>query len=174
MGTRLVFGMACTRYAHIQNIGKPNYLKVFGVGKSKGIKRIANIAKCRTCSEKSTLVACPLWFSPKAMFSCLFQQLYVRGFDVLLVICACSLWPGLQHALTIRITWRVCSMINELLTVHEHLCTSPVVGGVLVVHYFSFQCFVFVSLSCVMCTQCCQFIWIVHSWLPLQSCLTFF
>jgi hypothetical protein len=55
-----VFGMAFTRYAHIQNIGKPNYLKVFGVGKSKGIKRIANIAKCRTCSEKSTLVACPL------------------------------------------------------------------------------------------------------------------
>jgi hypothetical protein len=30
----------------IQNIGKPNDLKVFGVGKSKGIKRIA---KCRTC-----------------------------------------------------------------------------------------------------------------------------
>jgi hypothetical protein len=46
--------MAFTRYAHIKNIGKPNYLKVFGVGKSKGIKRIAKIAKCRTCSEKST------------------------------------------------------------------------------------------------------------------------
>jgi hypothetical protein len=47
-------------YINEMNIGKPNYLKVFGVGKSKGIKRIANIAKCRTCSEKSTLVACPL------------------------------------------------------------------------------------------------------------------
>jgi hypothetical protein len=44
-----VFGMAFTRYVHIQNIGKPNDLKVFGVGKSKGIKRIAKIAKCRTC-----------------------------------------------------------------------------------------------------------------------------
>jgi hypothetical protein len=31
--TKIIF----TRYVHIQNIGKPNDLKVFGVGKSKGI-----------------------------------------------------------------------------------------------------------------------------------------
>jgi hypothetical protein len=28
------------------------------------------------------------------------------------------------------------------------------------------------SLSCVLCTQCCQFLWIVHSWLPLRFSLT--
>ena len=29
------------------------------------------------------------------------------------------------------------------------------------------------SLSCVLCAQCCQFLWIVHSWLPLRFSLTF-
>jgi hypothetical protein len=28
-------------------------------------------------------------------------------------------------------------------------------------------------LSCVLCTQCCQFLWIVHSWLPFLFSLTF-
>jgi hypothetical protein len=30
-----------------------------------------------------------------------------------------------------------------------------------------------VYLSCVLCDQCCQCLWIVHSWLPLQFSLTF-
>ena len=30
-----------------------------------------------------------------------------------------------------------------------------------------------VYLSCVLCTQCCQFLWNVHSWLPLRYSLTF-
>jgi hypothetical protein len=30
--------------------------------------------------------------------------------------------------------------------------------------------FVFIlSSSCVLCTQCCQFLWNVHSWLPLSA-----
>jgi hypothetical protein len=29
------------------------------------------------------------------------------------------------------------------------------------------------SSSCVLCTQCCQFLWIVHFWLPLRYSLTF-
>ena len=28
--------------------------------------------------------------------------------------------------------------------------------------------FAFLSSSCVLCTQCCQFFWIVNSWLPLR------
>ena len=27
--------------------------------------------------------------------------------------------------------------------------------------------------SCVLCTLCCQFLWMVHFWLPLQNSLTF-
>ena len=35
-------------------------------------------------------------------------------------------------------------------------------------------CFLFcLSSSCVLCTQCCQFLWIVHSWLFLRFSLTF-
>ena len=30
-----------------------------------------------------------------------------------------------------------------------------------------------VYLSCVLCVQCCQFLWLVHSSLPLQFSLTF-
>ena len=29
------------------------------------------------------------------------------------------------------------------------------------------------SSSCVLCTQCCQFLWIVHFWLPLRHSLSF-
>jgi hypothetical protein len=28
-----------------------------------------------------------------------------------------------------------------------------------------------VYLSCILCTQCCQFLWSVHPWLPLQMAL---
>ena len=28
--------------------------------------------------------------------------------------------------------------------------------------------------SCILCTPCCQFLWIVHFWLPLRFSLTFF
>ena len=65
---------------------------------------------------------------------------------------------------------------QELLTLHEYLGSPPVFDGVCVAHLFSFQCYVFLlclSSSCVLCTQCCQFLWIVHSWLPLRFSLTF-
>ena len=40
---------------------------------------------------------------------------------------------------------------------------------------FSVFCFLFcLSLSCILCTQYCQFLWIVNSWLPLQFSLTCF
>jgi hypothetical protein len=43
------------------------------------------------------------------------------------------------------------------------------VGGVRVALLFSFlSCVLFLSPSCVLCTQYCQFVWIVHSWLPLR------
>jgi len=29
------------------------------------------------------------------------------------------------------------------------------------------------SSSCVLCTLCCQFLWVVHYWLPLRFSLTF-
>jgi hypothetical protein len=61
---------------------------------------------------------------------------------------------------------------------------SPVVWGL--VSYLHYLClfaysgvqhilrcgFFSLSSSCVLCTQCCQFLWIVHFWLPLRFSLT--
>jgi len=65
------------------------------------------------------------------------------------------------------------------LTIHERginiylIVIILVFGGVRVAQLLVF-CFVFcLPSSCVLCTQCCQFLWIVHSWLPLQFYLMF-
>ena len=52
----------------------------------------------------------------------------------------------------------------------------PVFGVVGAVHLFSFLCCVFgfcLSSSCILCTQYCQCLLIVHSWLLLRISLTF-
>jgi hypothetical protein len=39
---------------------------------------------------------------------------------------------------------------------------------------FSVLCFLIcLSSSCILCAQCCQCLWIVHSWLPLRFSQTF-
>jgi hypothetical protein len=60
----------------------------------------------------------------------------------------------------------------ELLTIWKHLGSPPVlVGSVLLI--FLVFCVEFLFSSCVLCTQCCQCLWIVHSWLLLRFSLTF-
>ena len=60
---------------------------------------------------------------------------------------------------------------QELLTLRHDLGSPPVFGGVR--FYFSVLCFLYcLSSFCVFCTQCCQFLWIVHSLLPLRFSLT--
>jgi hypothetical protein len=60
----------------------------------------------------------------------------------------------------------------------EHLCSPPVFGGVRVARILSFLCCVvlccvcLICLSYVLCTLCCQCLWIVHSWLSLRFSLT--
>jgi hypothetical protein len=34
-------------------------------------------------------------------------------------------------------------------------------------------CCVFVLFFFILCTICCQFLWIIHFWLPLRFSLTF-
>ena len=65
---------------------------------------------------------------------------------------------------------------QEMPTLREHLDCNPVFGWVRVSHHFSFLCCVcclFLSSSCVLCAQCCQRLWIVHSSLLLRFSLTF-
>ena len=51
---------------------------------------------------------------------------------------------------------------------------NPDLWWVRIIYRFScLCCFVFYwSSSCVLCIQCCQWLWIVHSWLPIQFSLT--
>jgi hypothetical protein len=63
-----------------------------------------------------------------------------------------------------------------LFTRYEFMCGSePRIGkcGVITefMHILSF--FVVVFFVFVLCTLCCQFLWIVHYWLPLRFSLTF-
>ena len=62
-----------------------------------------------------------------------------------------------------RVTGRVSYKRQELLTLHPHLGSSLVLCGVRVAYLISFPCCIFFSLSCVLCTQCCPCLWIVHS-----------
>ena len=56
---------------------------------------------------------------------------------------------------------------------------AHVFGGVCVSHIFSFLCCVFCvaylsPVSCALCAQCCQLLWLVHSGLPLRLSLKCF
>ena len=72
---------------------------------------------------------------------------------------------------------------QELLTLREHLCLPPVFVESVLLIFFSYLCCVvsfflyFILLLCLfyssfLCTQCCQCLWIIHSWLPLRFSLT--
>ena len=85
----------------------------------------------------------------------------------------CSTW---SKNTSWNCSWWASNKRQELLTLRRHLDSPPVFGGDRVVHVFKFSvlCFLFcLSSSCVLCTLCCQFLWIVHSWLPLMFSLTF-
>jgi len=85
-------------------------------------------------------------------------------------------YSGVQHILTIWLLWQVSCGRQELLARHWHLDSPLVFGGIHValIFLFSMLCFLFcLSSSCVLCTLCCQFLWIVHSWLPFRFSLTF-
>ena len=56
-------------------------------------------------------------------------------------------YSGGEHALIIRVAWRVSYKMQELLPLHVHLGSPAVSGGIRVAHYFSLLycivCFVF-------------------------------
>jgi hypothetical protein len=67
---------------------------------------------------------------------------------------------------------------EELLSQHEHLVHPwPLVVSILLIFLVFMLCFFCVfcsSLSRVLCAQCCQYLWIVHSWLILRFSLSFY
>ena len=96
-----------------------------------------------------------------------------RWADVIFMACVYS---GVKRVLTRGVTWQVFCKRQELAILREHLASPPVFDGVRVAHLFSFLCrgFFWLSSSCVLCTQCCHFLCIVHSWLLLRFSIIFF
>ena len=78
-----------------------------------------------------------------------------------------------KHVLTIRVTRRVSYKRQELLTNCEHLSSPLFLVGFVLLIFLVFCVVFYLSSLCVLSTQCCQYIWIVHSWLPLPFSLPF-
>ena len=72
-------------------------------------------------------------------------------------------WSTINFDKYIRVTWCVSYKKQELLTICEHLLSSPIFGGVSVTHHFSLLCCAFLVCLSSSCAWCTQF-WIVHSW----------
>jgi hypothetical protein len=101
-------------------------------------------------------LACPFFVAPS-----IFSNVYLSC--VLCVQCCQFLWHihsalPLQYSLTLIVLCPVCPMLSVSMA-----CPFFVAPSV----------FSNVYLSCVLCVQCCQFHWLVHSSLSLQYSLTF-
>ena len=74
------------------------------------------------------------------------------------------------------VTWWVLYRKQELLILHKHqarVCSRFFLASVLFIFIIFLVVSVFLSTSCVLCIQCCQYLWIVYSWLSLRFSLTF-
>jgi hypothetical protein len=110
----------------------------------------------------------------KTMSVLLFPQLFVGG----LLICYLFLfvYKGVQHLLTIWVTWWV-SYKRQVLFTLSSTRVHPVFGGIRVANLFSsfLCCVVFcLSSSCVLCDQYCLPVSLnCHFWSSLWFSLTF-
>lgn len=107
-------------------------------------------------------------------------KLFVRGLMSYLCHSCLFTYCDIQHIMTKWVTWRVSYMRQEVITHLLRLALPQICGGVRLAHFvFSFLCFdVFLCFVCLLSVrilgaQCCQFFWIVHSWIPLRVSLTF-
>jgi len=99
-----------------------------------------------------SVLGCPLWFPPKkdALFV---LTTHHRCFlkRPCFVDCGCLFSKsGVEHVLTIRVTWRLSYKIQELLTLREFLDSPPVFGVIHVAHLLVFCGFLcLLPMSCV-------------------------
>jgi hypothetical protein len=84
----------------------------------------------------------------QSMFGSSLPQLFVGELMFYACYFCLVVHSSVQHVLTIWIAWRWSYERQKMLTLRGNL--GP--------------CW---SSPCCLCTQCCQFLWIVHSWLPL-------
>ena len=107
---------------------------------------------------------CPLLASSSVV-----SNVYLLSLSCVLCIqCCMCLWIvhyWLPLRLSLTFTYCLCPVSCVMLYVSLDcplLVSSSVVSNVYLL-----------SLSCVLCIQCCMCLWIVHYWLPLRLSLTF-
>ena len=96
-------------------------------------------------------------------------------FVVVVLSCCASLCSEFRVVMSLTISsWkrfsvRLCLQlfVGGLMSCFRYLCLFTYSG---VQHIL---CSVFVLFVVVLCTLCCQFLWIVHCWLPIRYSLTF-
>ena len=117
-------------------------------------------------------VKCDFWTVSTVWYIC-FAFHYNATIHVLFMLLVFVCVQMCPTYIDYTIKWRVFYKRQELPTIREHLRSHRfLVGSVLLI----FLVFCGVYLLClssfnVLCDQCCQFLWIVHSWLPLRFCL---
>ena len=116
-----------------------------------------------------SMLRCPY----KTMFGSFLPLIVWRGAHIVLCYFCLFAHSGVQHMLTIRVTLQVSYKRQQLLVLRGHLCSSLFWWGPCCPYFLVF-CLVFyiVLYVFVLCTQCCQCLWIVHSRLPLRISLT--
>ena len=111
------------------------------------------------------LTVCYIWVTRQELFT-LREHLGSRPvfwWDVLLICFVLSYYVSLRSEFRVVVsvtnsTQKWCSVL--------YLCFLAYSG---VQHLL---CYVYVSFFLVLCILCCQFLWIVHFWLPLRYSLT--
>ena len=103
-----------------------------------------------------------------------YVQMFVEGFMFNSCYLCLFVHSGILHILTTCVTRLMCNKMQELSS-RTHGFTPGFLWSSCCSSFrlFSLICSVCVSSSCILCTQCCQCIWIVHSWLNLRISLTF-
>ena len=101
---------------------------------------------------RSLFVLSSFFFWP--FYSFTFIQWFVGGLRSYLRYLCLLAYSGVQHILTIWVTWWLSYKRQELFALREHIGSPLVVDGVCVAHLFSFLCCVFCfvclcPLSCV-------------------------
>jgi hypothetical protein len=139
----------------------------------------------------SSVLWCPLRFTQKnPMFDSCLPPVVCRSTHVLLCFCVClrtvvsnilsyqmALRSEFRVAMYVRYDFRIkrCSVrlylqlfVGGFMSFLRYLCLFAYSG---VQHILCCVLFFFyVSSSCVLCTQCNQLLWIVHSWLSILDC----
>jgi hypothetical protein len=126
---------------------------------------------CLVYQMLSVSLVCPFLIAPSV-----FSNVYLFGLSSSSVLCTkcCQFlwfvhsWLPLRFSLTF-----ICLVCLRQVSCVPNVVSFSVCPFLIAPSVFSNVYLFGLSSSSVLCTKCCQFLWFVHSWLPLRFSLTF-